>query len=657
MRELKIDHIVIGSGAAGLRAALSLYRRTDRSTALVTENMKYGTSRNTGSDKQTYYKISLAAGDPDSVRGMAEDLYSGGCVDGDLALCEAALSVRGFMGLVEAGVPFPCTEYGEYMGYKTDHDRGRRATSAGPYTSRMMTEALENEALRAGVPVLDHVQAVRILVKDRNVRGVLCVCTAETRMPDGAVCEKGDLLLIWAENVVLATGGPAGLYRDSVYPVSQLGSTGMALEAGAAGKNLTEWQYGIASLKPRWNVSGSYMQVVPAFISTDQEGNDPQQFLLPYFSTVEELAGLVFLKGYQWPFDVKKLAGGSSLIDLLVYQETALKGRRVWLDFTVNPGGAETLPEDLPAEAKQYLEATGALQGKLPIDRLRVLNLPAVRFYEEHGIDLSRERLEVAVCAQHNNGGIAADADWETEIRGLFVIGEACGSHGITRPGGTALNAGQVGALRAAGCILRRERQEKKETSAGSQGKTAFAAGDAADELRKEAEEFAALAMKDGKGCTGDTLSSIWKKASGEMSVAAGMIRDACALREAFDKTEEMLAAMPAVSGKEQLPMWFRLRDMLITRSAYLYAMLDYLEHGGRSRGSALYTDASGNKPLDSLDERFCFRLAGEKSGDEIQEIRQKEKSWEASWRKCRPVPEQDYVFETQWKACLAREG
>lgn len=52
-----------------------------------------------------------------------------------------------------------------------------------------------------------------------------------------------------------------------------------------------------------------------------------------------------------------------------------------------------------------------------------------------------------------------------------------------------------------------------------------------ADGLRKEAEEFAALAMKEGKGKTGDTLSSIWKKAWGEMSVAAGMIRNAAPSR------------------------------------------------------------------------------------------------------------------------------
>ena len=143
MEEKHIKNLVIGSGAAGFAAAIRLYQNNERDIALITENRNAGTSRNTGSDKQTYYKLSLSGKDMDSVEAMAEDLFSGGCMDGDIALCEAALSARCFYHLVELGVPFPCNLYNEYMGYKTDHDRGRRATSAGPYTSKMMTQCLE----------------------------------------------------------------------------------------------------------------------------------------------------------------------------------------------------------------------------------------------------------------------------------------------------------------------------------------------------------------------------------------------------------------------------------------------------------------------------------------------------------------------------------
>ena len=75
----------------------------------------------------------------------------------------------------------------------------------------------------------------------------------------------------------------------------------MAFEACASWKNLTVWQFVMASLNPRWNVSGTYMQVLPSFISTDQDGNDEKEFLLDFFNELPDLLSMVFLKVYQWP--------------------------------------------------------------------------------------------------------------------------------------------------------------------------------------------------------------------------------------------------------------------------------------------------------------------------------------------------------------------
>ena len=49
---------------------------------------------------------------------------------------------------------------------------------------------------------------------------------------------------------------------------------------------------------------------------------------------------------------------------------------------------------------------------------------------------------------------------WESNICGFFPIGEVNGSHGVYRPGGTALNAGQCGSLRAAWHIASKEKGE-----------------------------------------------------------------------------------------------------------------------------------------------------------------------------------------------------
>ena len=109
------------------------------------------------------------------------------------------------------------------------------------------------------------------------------------------------------------------------------------MEIGAKARNLAESQFGLASIKYRWNVSGTYQQVIPTYISTDRNGRDEREFLADYFPSVGKLATAVFLKGYQWPFDSRKIVDyGSSLIDLLVYRETVDSGRRVFVDFRVN---------------------------------------------------------------------------------------------------------------------------------------------------------------------------------------------------------------------------------------------------------------------------------------------------------------------------------
>lgn len=433
MKEIAVRTAVVGSGCAGLNAADCLAALGEE-VLLVTEGMNCGTSRNTGSDKQTYYKLSLAGDEGDSVGELARTL-SGPDVDGDIALCEAAGSARSFFKLVQLGVPFPCNELGEYVGYQTDHDTRRRATSAGPLTSRYMTEALEHSVRARGVPVLDRALAFQILRDAGGVCGLLCLDLV-----------SGELIAIRCAHVVLATGGPAGLYADRVYPESQTGMSGMAFDAGCVGVNLHCWQFGLASTGFRWNVSGSYQQAIPRYVSVDEAGVE-REFLTERLGLGEALR-LTFLKGYQWPFDPRR-ADGSSRVDILVKEQTDL-GRRVYLDYRRNPAGYEA--NALDAEARAYLQNCGALLST-PIERLRAINAPAIALYRDHGIDLERDMLEVRVCAQHQNGGIGVDSHWQTAVPGLYACGEAAGTFGRYRPGGTALNSTQVGSMRAAAHI------------------------------------------------------------------------------------------------------------------------------------------------------------------------------------------------------------
>ena len=108
---------------------------------------------------------------------------------------------------------------------------------------------------------------------------------------------KGDLEAYVYENLIFAVGGPGGLYQASVYPPVHTGAIGLGLMAGAAANNLPESQYGLASLKFRWNVSGTYMQVIPRIISRAEDGiSDEKEFLPGYFDSPGEMNGRVFLK-------------------------------------------------------------------------------------------------------------------------------------------------------------------------------------------------------------------------------------------------------------------------------------------------------------------------------------------------------------------------
>ena len=614
-----VETLIVGTGASGLNAADLLYKGGARDIAIITEGIKSGTSRNTGSDKQTYYKLSLSGDDKDSVRDLAQDLFNGGCVDGDVALVEASLSTPSFLRLVELGVPFPTNRYGEYVGYKTDHDPHRRATSAGPYTSRFMTERLEAEVIKDGIEILDGYQLVRILTSGDEVRGAVFIER-----------KNGKPIVILCRNLILATGGPAGIYSLSVYPLSQYGATGVALECGAMGKNLTEWQYGLASLKPRWNVSGSYMQVLPRFVSIDEYGNE-YDFLSDYVYTRPEMLSRVFLKGYQWPFDVRKLENGSSIVDILCLLESE-KGRKVYLDFMHNPDFAPIPWSELSDDARSYLEASGATEDT-PIKRLKKLNLPAYDFYLDKGVDLEKEYLEIGLCAQHNNGGLSINTWWESNIKGLFPVGECAASHGVYRPGGSALNAGQCGSKRAVTWIL--------EKATGGWSPLGVE-----EECVKEIEEMVSSSL------SGEfDADSVYDEVRRVMSISGSALRNWEDMKNALAIIDSYLSSFSKIKAKSEGRIWnlFQLRNALITEKVYLSSMIETAEKRIGSRGSAIYTDDEGNIHPKNLDDRFKYTL--EKEGERlIQEVIYKNGEVEFSYRKPRPIPLDDDFFENVWR-------
>jgi len=306
---------------------------------------------------------------------------------------------------------------------------------------------------------------------------------------------------------------------------------------------------------------------------------------------------------------------------------------------------SDFLPDELDSEVFDYLKNSGALK-KNPVERLHAINFPAFDLYRQHGIDLSNEMVEIAVCAQHNNGGLKGDIWWESDLKHLFPIGEVNGSHGVSRPGGSALNSGQVGSYRAAWQVFRKYNNPVRGTD--------IFIKESKPQVEKKlllAKSWLAAGNHQGNK---KYLLEIRKR----MSDAGAIIRNLSKVNSAVSEASEMLNDLPGMIGSgsvRELAETFRLMDHCLTHLIYLEAIKEYLAGGGRSRGSYLVTgmnngiiDISGGNITHT---GLCnYDRPIEK---EILEISYRDGKTISKLMKPREIPAQNLWFEKVWKDYL----
>ncbi|MHC4714220.1 MAG: hypothetical protein ACYTAN_13290, partial [Planctomycetota bacterium] len=276
---------------------------------------------------------------------------------------------------------------------------------------------------------------------------------------------------------------------------------------------------------------------------------------------------------------------------------------------------------------------------------------PAIEIYAENGIDLKGEPLEIAVCAQHNNGGFAVSKWWESNIPRTFIVGEMAGTHGVKRPGGSALNAGQVGGLRAAqyianvysadgaGCASLSEGALEGITEAAARLGDLFAKGRSAkvpaeaamDEIRNRMTRYGAH-LRGRKGA-GEALAA-----------ALAQYRRLVGDGVATSPTGGPSAAVMAI-------------QQCLTQVAMLKAIVAMFERSAGSRGSHCILDENGRemhpalahpetgKPYRFLEENKALR-------EEILCVTYDEQAadlFETRLTPVRPIPARDIAFEPAW--------
>ena len=106
------------------------------------------------------------------------------------------------------------------------------------------------------------------------------------------------------------------------------------------------------------------------------------------------------------------------------------------------------------------------------------------------------------------------------------------------------------------------------------------------------------------------------------------------------------------IGSAKDLPDAFRNLDLCLTHALYLEAIAEYLEKGGKSRGSYLVMDPDGEKPSKELSDDWKFSLTKEDSfvSKKILDVSLDENAKvKKEWIDIRLMPQEDSWFENVW--------
>ena len=439
--------LVVGGGVAGLRAAIATKEAApDLKVLLVTKGIlgRSGVTSVACSDRMAFHATlpETEPKGPDNWRYHAEDIYEiGGRVsDAHLATVLARNGGEAYRYLESIGVPF-VKKGGRPHQFVTDGSDYPRALYTGPKTAVHIEEKLLEEFHRKNIDYMEKCQLCQIFTTDGSVNGALIIESEDNKCGK----QKERLVFIASPSIIMATGGGGEIFADNVFPRGNSGDGfAAAIKAGAELVNMEFIQLGVASLKTKLNFSGSLMRAIPKVVNEKGE-----EILFKYFpesNNPMEIYTHLFNKGASWPVTFEHK---THIFDIIVYKERAA-GHRVFFDYSANPTGFsfEKLDVALRSRYEEEIkeEATPEKRSATPFNRLKEINPDTVLWLKERGVDLaSGEKAEVAVCAQHFQGGIKINSRGETGVPGLYAAGEcAGGQHGANRPGGNALLDGQV---------------------------------------------------------------------------------------------------------------------------------------------------------------------------------------------------------------------
>jgi len=392
MRTLDTPVLVIGSGIAGLKAALTLAE---------TQKVIVATKRSADVSSSDWAQggISCVMDPTDSFESHVEDTLStgGGLCDEDAVRAIIEGGPDGIRFLESNGVHFERRGGGE-EGYDLGREGGhthRRVLHSGDITGHAIISMLVRAAMaHPNITVLENVMAIDLVTTGWLKRPGVNSCIGCYFLDE----KLEEVFAVRARHTVLATGGACKVYLYTSNPDVATGDgIAMAWRAGLPVKNMEMVQFHPTCLFHR----------------------KAKSFLIS-----EAVRG----------------EGG-----VLVNH----RGERFVEEF--DPRGS-LAPRDVVARAIDHeMKRTGAPCVYLdithkPVDFLKN-RFPTIyqRCYEL-GIDMAKERIPVVPAAHYFCGGVDAEVDGSTRMPGLHVIGEAActGLHGANRLASNSLLEGLV---------------------------------------------------------------------------------------------------------------------------------------------------------------------------------------------------------------------
>jgi len=364
------DCIIVGSGIAGLYTAL--LAQEQGSVLILTKG-----SIDDCNTKYAQGGIAAAIGKDDSPELHFQDTMAAGAGLSDpgavrLLAEEAADRIA---DLINLGVPFDTINGEVALTREAAHAVPRILHAGGDATGEHIEVTLSRRVRLSGIEVLEHCLATEIIVEKGVVRGVKALD-----------CHTGSIEEFGCHSLILATGGAGRLFKYTTNSEVATGD-GVALgfQAGAEISDMEFFQFHPTALR----LPG----VTPFLISEAVRGEG---------GILRNVEGYHFMPDYT---SEGELAPRDMVARSILFEMKKTHSDRVFLDVTHLP---------------PYLITT---------------RFPHIyRFCLEHGLDITKGLIPVAPAAHYMMGGVKTNTWGETNIGGLFAVGEvACTGVQATR--------------------------------------------------------------------------------------------------------------------------------------------------------------------------------------------------------------------------------